>query len=105
MMYCKQCGNEILDNAAVCVKCGVATGIPLPAENPAKSRTSYILLGVFLGGLGIHNFYAGYTGKALAQLLTNLIIGWLIIPWIAISIWVLVEICTVVEDADGVAFS
>src|SRR5258708_28155612 len=26
-----------------------------------KNRTTYIVLGVFLGFLGIHNFYAGYT--------------------------------------------
>ncbi|MBQ3218003.1 MAG: TM2 domain-containing protein [Akkermansia sp.] len=29
-----------------------------------KSRLAYILLGVFLGSLGIHNFYAGYTCSA-----------------------------------------
>ena len=26
------------------------------------------LLGIFLGGLGIHNFYLGYTGKAMLKL-------------------------------------
>jgi TM2 domain-containing membrane protein YozV len=26
-------------------------------------------LGIFLGELGVHNFYLGYTGKAVAQLL------------------------------------
>lgn len=25
-MYCRQCGNELLPGAAVCVKCGVAAG-------------------------------------------------------------------------------
>lgn len=27
-----------------------------------KSRLAYILMGLFLGGLGVHNFYAGYNG-------------------------------------------
>lgn len=35
------------------------------------------LLGIFLGTLGVHNFYLGYTGKAVAQLLPT-VIGWII---------------------------
>ncbi|MBE6389382.1 MAG: TM2 domain-containing protein [Lentisphaerae bacterium] len=69
-----------------------------------KNRTTYILLGVFLGGLGIHNFYAGYFGKAIAQLLISLLTGWLILPYIAVFIWCLIEICTIDKDADGVPF-
>ncbi len=69
-----------------------------------KSRLAYILLAFFLGGLGIHNFYAGYTGKGIAQLLLVLLTGWLVIPAIAVLIWILVEICTVTKDAKGVPF-
>src|SRR5450432_1104031 len=37
--------------------------------NPnAKNRMTFIVLGVLLGAFGAHNFYAGYTGKAIAQL-------------------------------------
>lgn len=35
----------------------------------AKSKLVAGLLGIFLGGLGVHNFYLGYTKKAVAQLL------------------------------------
>ena len=104
-MFCKQCGNEIPDAAAICVKCGVATGIaPLPGSS-AKGRTAYVLLGIFLGGLGIHNFYAGYTGKAIAQLLITLLTGWLVFPLFAVGIWVLIEVCTVTQDAQGNRFT
>ena len=49
------------------------------------------LLGLFLGGLGVHNFYLGYTGKAVAQLLLTLI-GWIILIGPIISgIWALIE--------------
>lgn len=34
-----------------------------------KSRLVYILLGIFFGELGIHDFYAGYAGKGLTKLL------------------------------------
>lgn len=39
----------------------------------AKSKLVAGLLGIFLGGLGVHNFYLGYTGKAIAQLLISLL--------------------------------
>ena len=73
-----------------------------PAYNTAnKSRLTYILLGVFLGGLGIHNFYAGYTGKAVAQLLLMLFLFWTVVVPLGITIWVIVELCTVDTDANG----
>lgn len=69
---------------------------------PAKSRVVYILLALFLGGLGIHNFYAGYTTKGVIQLLISLLsLGFLsLIVWI----WCIIEIITVKQDAKGVAF-
>lgn len=47
------------------------------------------LLGIFLGSLGIHNFYLGYTGKALAQLLISLLSCGML-AW-ASAIWGLIE--------------
>ena len=69
-----------------------------------KQRIAYILLGVFLGGLGIHNFYAGYTNKGLIQLLVTVCAGWLIFPYLAMFIWSIVDICTVEKDANGIPF-
>jgi len=62
------------------------------------------MLGLFLGMLGIHNFYAGYTGRGLAQLLLNLLLFWTIVVPIGVAVWVIVEICTTLQDADGMAF-
>jgi len=76
-----------------------------------KSRLVYILLGLFLGGLGIHNFYAGYTNKAIAQLLITAfcwLFVWLLVPifgLIAVFIWVIVDIVTVTADATGRPFT
>ncbi len=104
-MFCKNCGNQIDANAAICVKCGFAKGTGnnycsncgaqvtpgavvcmncgfsltnSPVVNPAeqKSKLTAGLLGIFLGGFGVHNFYLGYTGKAIAQIaLTVLCLG------------------------------
>ena len=43
------------------------------ANPQAKSKIAAGLLGIFLGGFGVHNFYLGYTGKAVAQLLITLL--------------------------------
>ena len=66
-----------------------------------KSKTAFILFGIFLGSLGIHNFYAGYKSKGLTQLLVSVLLCWLILPYLAMYIWAIVEICTVEHDADG----
>jgi len=54
-----------------------------------KSKVAAGLLGIFLGCFGAHNFYLGYTGKAVAQLLITLLsLGFLaVIP----AIWALIE--------------
>jgi hypothetical protein len=68
-----------------------------------KSRSTYILLGIFLGGLGVHNFYAGYAGRAVGQLcLSVLTLGYLaVVSWI----WAIVEICIVTRDSTGAEFN
>lgn len=68
-----------------------------------KSRLAYILLGLFLGGLGVHNFYAGYNGKGIAQLLMSLLSVGILSP--VVAIWVIVEIITVTKDVKGIPFS
>lgn len=68
-----------------------AYGQPVPMGYSQKSKLAAGLLGIFLGCFGVHNFYLGNTGKAVAQLLLT-VIGWIIFigPAIA-SIWGLVE--------------
>ena len=99
-MYCRNCGNEMHNEAVVCVKCGVPAGkgnsycsncgaevaaeavmcpvcgvafngeAPQAAvETSSKSKLAAGLLGIFLGTFGVHNFYLGFTGKAVGQLL------------------------------------
>lgn len=70
-----------------------------------RSRLAYIIIAIFLGALGIHNFYAGRTSQGVIQLLATILTGWLVIPLLAVWIWVLVEICTVTTDGDGLMFS
>ena len=124
-MKCQYCGNEVAPGCQNCPSCGAAAPQPaqpqstVPQNGPGgqfaqptanvpaagytqKSRLVYILLGLFLGGFGVHNFYAGYHLQGAIQLLITLFLGWLIVPWIGVGIWVLIEICTIDKDSNSV---
>ena len=102
-MFCKNCGNQMDDLAVVCTRCGVAAGTganfcPNCGQQTVqgalvcincgaalnqmaqttfapdqKSKIAAGILGILVGCFGVHNFYLGYTGKAVAQLLITLL--------------------------------
>ena len=72
--------------------------------NGQKSKSVYILLGVLLGHIGVHDFYAGYTTNGIIKLLISLVVGWLILPLIGVWIWAIIDVCTIDQDANGVPF-
>ncbi len=130
-MKCQYCGREIPPRVNNCPACGGACEYITPADgNPSdaqansflqktdvkpvdfgikpegeqKSRPIYILLGIFLGELGIHNFYAGYNSKGIKQLILSLLFSWTVfIPFI-VYIWAIIDVCTVTKDASGRPF-
>lgn len=64
--YCYNCGEPTFEGAAACLKCGVGLNSGVRSD---KSKLVAGLLGIFLGGFGIHNFYLGFTNKAILQLI------------------------------------
>jgi TM2 domain-containing membrane protein YozV len=71
---------------------------------PRRSRGVYVILGLLLGLLGIHNFYASRFLSGAVQLLVTLTLGWLLIaPLFVVGLWVLVELFVVNTDGRGVA--
>jgi len=68
-----------------------------------KSRQVYVLLGVFLGIFGVHNFYAGYIQRAVSQLCLTLLTCFYgaVLSWI----WAIVEICVINKDSEGMEFT
>lgn len=70
--FCNNCGEPTAAEAVMCPKCGVSFAPPKPAAE-SKSKLVAGLLGIFLGAYGVHNFYLGNTGKAVAQLLISLL--------------------------------
>ena len=122
-MKCNYCGNEVPDGSLTCPSCGGAIQQPQAASQQqapqgappvqqtvvvvqqgpapvAKSRTIYVILAFFFGGLGIHNFYAGRTGCGIAQLLITLLSCGFLSG--IVGIWVLIEMFVVTRDGKGV---
>ena len=73
--FCSNCGKELHEKQDVCLNCGVYINKakPMPNNENNKSKIAAGLLGIFLGALGVHNFYLGYTGKAVAQILLTVL--------------------------------
>lgn len=71
-------------------------------EKSTKSKMVAGILGIFLGYLGIHNFYLGYTSKGVLQLL-GMTVGWItfgLIPFI-VWIWAFIESIMILVSSPG----
>ncbi|MBE5926366.1 MAG: TM2 domain-containing protein [Lachnospiraceae bacterium] len=125
-MFCRNCGKEIMDNEAVCSACGTPVTPVVSVQEPRVQKNNYTanqkskvaagILGILLGCYGAHNFYLGYTAKAVIQLVCTIMgillaciyIGYLLI--FGIYIWALVESIMIFTgsinvDANGVPLS
>ena len=80
--YCSKCGAEVSVHDSFCNNCGASlndsdlgqnNNSNNYAINQGKSKIAAGLFGIFLGAFGVHNFYLGYTGKAVAQLLITVL--------------------------------
>lgn len=124
-MFCKNCGNPIDPQAAICVKCGYAKGTGAnfchncgQATQPGasictscgfalntfngeqKSKLVACLLAFFIGSLGIHDFYLGYTKYGIIKIILTCCTG------VGGSIWALIDLIRLLTgslhtDANG----
>lgn len=119
-MFCRSCGEEIADEAVMCVKCGVPTnkgdkfcqhcgknttpeqaiclncGVKLKGVSSNDDRWLItLLLAIFLGVFGGHRFYTGHTKIGVIQLLT----------FGGFYIWAILDIIKILtgkfEDSEG----
>lgn len=93
--FCHCCGNRLLIGDTLCHTCGVNNAEV--SDYNGKSKIAAGLLAIFLGCYGAHNFYLGYTNKAVIQLVLTIVgfvtscffVGIFII--IGVYIWAIVE--------------
>jgi TM2 domain-containing membrane protein YozV len=76
---------------------------PAPVvSDPRKSKLAAGLIAILVPGWGIHNFYLGFTGKGIAQLvLTLTCVGMIVsIPWSIVE-GILILVGSIKADASG----
>ena len=100
-MYCKNCGQEMNENQAICLSCGVKTGegnkfcancgqtvepgasvclncgvaIKKAGNLAGKDKITIALLCFFLGGFGVHNFVMGETKRGITRIVATFCCG------------------------------
>ena len=71
-------------------------------HNDQKSQLIYVVLALFFGAFGVHNFYAERWGRGLVQLLLTVATGFM--GAVISSLWSIVNIFTIETDGDGRPF-
>jgi len=71
--FCHGCGQPVAPQAELCMNCGVRQQTP---NLHGKSRVAAGILGILLGGLGVHKFYMGKIGMGILYL----VFCWTFIP-------------------------
>lgn len=74
-MFCPNCGSQNDDNANNCSNCGTPLKQGATQNNGSDSKSKLVagLLGIFLGAWGVHNFYLGFTKKAIIQIIVTIV--------------------------------
>ena len=102
--FCISCGTQMEDNQQFCPSCGAAQNAgqaaPVATAQTGKSKLVAGLLGIFLGGWGIHNFYLGNTGRGIAQIIVTFVTCGIGALWGVIE-GILVLTGSINTDADG----
>ena len=74
--FCANCGNATNPDAEVCLNCGVALKKAGAAGDlNGQDKIVMILVCLFLGGFGIHNFMMGETKKGIFKIIMSLLCG------------------------------
>lgn len=107
-MKCPYCSQPVEEADLTCRRCGrrqegrdaVPGGQQTVVVEFPKSRFIYIILALFFGWLGLHNFYAGYIIRGLIQFLFGAFWFFVFPPVLLVYVpWLILEILLVRRDA------
>jgi TM2 domain-containing membrane protein YozV len=68
-MLCPYCKEEIAEGAVKCKHCGSMLVVRQSRPSNYKDKLVAGLLGIFLGGFGVHKFYLGRIGWGVVYVL------------------------------------
>ena len=108
-MFCSKCGKELADDVKFCQYCGQQVGevvkqeqsvIYVQAVQQPKSQFWAIVLCVFLGLAGFHDFYMEKMGRGLAKFLILILLGWIYVGLIINFIWCIADLIVIITKSD-----
>ncbi len=86
-MFCEKCGKEVGEGAEFCSHCGAQLTKEEVKEQTGKleqekakglngqDKTTMVIMGILLGGLGVHNFMMGESKKGVVKILMSICFG------------------------------
>ena len=106
LKYCSNCGFEVHQNADLCPNCGKFINSKKITNSESKSKIVAGLLALFIGGIGIHNFYLGDNKNGFIHLVL-FCTGFLTfgITTFITSLWALIEAITIFSSTNAVDFN
>ena len=97
-MFCKNCGKELSNQARMCPECGQPMGLSINTE---KNKWIALLLWLFLGGVGAHQFYVGNNARAIWYI-AGMTIGWLlVVPPFIVGIQLIIDLIDILQGKLG----
>ena len=111
--FCTYCGSPLPKDSSFCPGCGSKVegkgsqesvsyhGTGAESNPMAKSRIAAGLLGIFFGGIGVHNFYLGFNSRGVAQIFVSIFTCGLGSVWGFIE-GIMILCGSINADSDGV---
>jgi TM2 domain-containing membrane protein YozV len=110
-MFCFNCGKEVKEGARFCEFCGqqldavakneqVKQIIYVQTQKQPKSQFIAILCCLFLGGLGIHDFYMEKPTNGVIKILLTILLGWCYVGLIINFFWCLLDFFIILWKAE-----
>lgn len=102
--YCENCGRELNEGADICLGCGKAirkvNSTKVSYGGKPVNKAGYCVLAFFLGGIGVHKFYAGKVGTGILYLF----FCWTLIPGLLAFIDFIVGLCKSSDEYGNIYF-
>ena len=73
--FCHNCGKSVDANADVCLNCGVALKKTAEGDLGGKDKITIAIVCFLLGGIGIHNFMLGEIKKGITKIIASFCCG------------------------------
>ncbi len=115
-MYCTNCGKELNEETKFCPECGqkvgeipqqIAPQVIIVKEKKTKSKIVALLLCLFLGEIGLHDFYLDKPYKGLCKILILIFLGWFwLLGFIIVGIWCIIDFLDIAfSTEEGLGFN